>query len=116
MLRRVGKSGLLRLVEEDWAGRHPDRPRLLIEKELADWAELRTGDEPLAQVHALEGHRGHGRTPGCGGVLRRTQCKLPPQPRAVLRRFCRHLALGQAHRRLSDARAGGPFGWCRGTR
>lgn len=56
--RRVGKSGLLRLVEADWAARHPDRPRLRIDKELADWAELRTGDELLARVHALEGRPG----------------------------------------------------------
>jgi hypothetical protein len=56
--RRVGKSGLLRLVEEDWAGRHPGRPRLLIDKELADWAELRSGEGLLARVHALEGRQG----------------------------------------------------------
>ncbi len=53
--RRVGKSGLLRLVLEDWAARHPDRPRLLVDKELADWAELRTGEDLLERVHALEG-------------------------------------------------------------
>jgi predicted AAA+ superfamily ATPase len=56
--RRVGKSGLLRLVEEDWAGRRPDRPMLLIDKERAEWADLRTGNELLERARSLGGEPG----------------------------------------------------------
>lgn len=52
--RRVGKSGLLHLVEEDWRARHPDRVVLFIDKEREEWAALRSGSDLIERVHALE--------------------------------------------------------------
>jgi hypothetical protein len=56
--RRVGKSGLLQLVEQDWTSRHPDIPYLFIDKEVVEWAELRTGTDLLSRVHALQARSG----------------------------------------------------------
>jgi hypothetical protein len=45
---------LLHLLEGDWLARHPGLPRLFIDKELDEWAAVRTGADLLARVHALE--------------------------------------------------------------
>lgn len=48
--RRVGKSCLLALLAEHLRQSAPRTPVLLVQKELAEWDELRTGDELLRWV------------------------------------------------------------------
>jgi predicted AAA+ superfamily ATPase len=52
--RRVGKSGLLHLVEAEWRSRYPGRQVLFIDKEGDDWSEVRTGADLIKRVHALD--------------------------------------------------------------
>lgn len=51
--RRVGKSGLLRLLWKDWVALHPERAHLLIDKELEEWRYIRTGADLLAAARNL---------------------------------------------------------------
>ncbi|HUX40239.1 MAG TPA: ATP-binding protein [Rectinemataceae bacterium] len=53
--RRVGKSGLLHLVEADWRARHPERAVAFIDKEKDEWTSIQTGEDLLAAARALGG-------------------------------------------------------------
>lgn len=53
--RRVGKSGLLHLVEADWRARYPARQSAFIDKERDDWAGLKTGQDLVAAARKLGG-------------------------------------------------------------
>lgn len=52
--RRVGKSGLLRLLEADWRAAHPKLPVLFIDKERDEWRQLRTGSDLIEAAQAAK--------------------------------------------------------------
>ena len=53
--RRVGKSGLLHLVEANWRASYPSRKVVFIDKERDEWSSIKKGEDLLVAARNLGG-------------------------------------------------------------